>query len=886
MMSTKVTILVLVIILINTISIGIFSFIIHRDDSIKSNSVRAMAIAKSAAMSINPDEFRHVLETNEKDEHYEQLRRHFEKVKEEENLLYFYGGAFDAEAGMTMYIEGHGNIFGLNGEVPLSIFPRAAFEAFENGTACVSDVYRLNIDGSWGVSAYAPIFDENENPIGLVGVLISLSEALARSNHFALIMFLISLSFFFIIIWIPIIFIRRSVAKPLYSLQVASNQIARGDMDIHIPVSRVNDEVGMLSQNFFTMQEIVVGMHQEVKELVENATNGNLNYRAHSEKYPGEWREVITKFNELMDTIMLPIDETADTLHSIANGDFSARITSDYKGDFDRIKKAVNSSAIDLDRYLTEKQNAEKELYRAEQQANRAKSEFLSRMSHEIRTPMNAIIGMTKIAETTDDVSRLRYCLETIGASSAHLLGIINDVLDMSKIEAGKFELEKVPTNIEKMLMKVCNIVIDGMEKKNQQLNVTLGKNLGMNYIADDLRLSQVLTNLLSNAVKFTPGGGRITLGVTEIGRDERANTLRFTISDTGIGMTAEQISRLFNAFEQADGGVSRKYGGTGLGLVISKNIVEKMGGRIWVDSEPGVGSTFSFEVELERASHQETVVFDGVRPEDMRVLIIENDKNIREQFTAITESFGINADTAAEADEASALLVAAEGSGFAYDVIFLAYELPGTNGVDFINKLKITVDRNTVVIITSYLKWHLIEKYAMTNDLTRYITEPLFPSSVLDAINDVEGAMFKRLEKKTEAAAEIADLSGVHIILAEDIAINREIFIALLEQTRISIDVAENGLIAVSMFKQYPDKYDLIIMDIQMPDMDGYQATKAIRALGLPRSATIPIIAMTANAFKEDIDRCIESGMNDHLAKPIDEKAVIEKITRYLRTG
>jgi len=497
MVSTKVSILVLVIIIVNTIAVGLFSYMIQREDSITSNSERIKAIAKTTAMSISPDEFLNALDTNEQNAHYMLLQKQLENIKEEENLLYYYAGAFDPETGMIMYIEGHGEVFGLNGEVPLSIFPKAAFDAFESGKAQVTEVYRLNIDGSWGISAYAPIFDDDQNIIGLVGVLISLTEALERSTNFAITLFGMSFLILVVIVWIPVAYIRKNIARPLFSLQTASNKIAKGDMDINMPVRKSNDEVGMLSRNFTTMQEIVIGMHQEIKDLVENATNGNLSYRANSDKYPGEWHEVITKFNELMDTIMQPIEEATNTLHEIALGDFSARVLSEYKGDFERIKNAVNSTAIDLDRYLTEKEEAERALFRAEQQANRAKSEFLSRMSHEMRTPMNAIIGMTKIAETTDEVTRLKYCLDTIGVSARHLLRIINDVLDMSKIEAGKFELENVPMNIEKMLMKVFNIVIDNMEKKEHKFKVTLGKDLTLNYIADDLRLSQVLTNLL-----------------------------------------------------------------------------------------------------------------------------------------------------------------------------------------------------------------------------------------------------------------------------------------------------------------------------------------------------------------------------------------------------
>ena len=886
MVSTKVSILVLVIIIVNTIVVGLFSYMIQREDSITSNSDRIKAIAKTTALSISPDEFFYALDTNEQNAHYMRLQKQLENIKEAENLLYYYAGAFDPETGMLMYVEGHGEVFGLNGEVPLSIFPEAAFDAFESGKTQVTDVYRLNIDGSWGISAYAPIFDDDMNVIGLVGVLISITEALARSTNFAITLFGMSFLILVVIVWIPVTYIRTNIAKPLFSLQIASNKIAKGDMDIKMPVRKANDEVGMLSRNFTTMQEIVIGMHQEIKDLVENATNGNLSYRANSDKYPGEWHEVITKFNELMDTIMQPIEEATNTLHEIALGDFSARILSEYKGDFERIKNAVNSAAIDLDRYLTQKEEAERALFRAEQQANRAKSEFLSRMSHEMRTPMNAIIGMTKIAETTDDVPRLKYCLDTIGVSSRHLLRIINDVLDMSKIEAGKFELENVPMNIEKMLMKVFNIVIDNMEKKEQKFKVTLGKDLTLNYIADDLRLSQVLTNLLSNAVKFTPEGGTISLHAEEAGRDEQTTKVRFSVSDTGIGMTEDQISRLFNAFEQADGSVSRKYGGTGLGLVISKKIVEKMGGNIWVESEIEKGSTFFFDVVLERSSHQDTVIFDGIRPEDIRVLIIEADDDIRRHFLNLTNKFGIHADTAESTDAALALVDEASSGAREYDIVFLDYDMPGTSCIDFVNELSNRISKNTVIIITTYLEWSHIEDIALENNLTHYIMKPLFPSSILDAINEVVGDKLKKLDIKTDKTPDAPDLSDLYVLLAEDVDINREIFITLLEDTQIKIDSAENGAIAVAMFRENPEKYDLIIMDIQMPEMDGYQATMAIREMGTPQAKNIPIIAMTANAFKEDVDRCIESGMNDHLAKPIDEKAVIEKIISYTRKG
>ena len=390
---------------------------------------------------------------------------------------------------------------------------------------------------------------------------------------------------------------------------------------------------------------------------------------------------------------------------------------------------------------------------------SRAKSDFLSRMSHEIRTPMNAIIGMTKIADNTNDIGKLRYCLATIGVSSAQLLGLINDILDVSKIEAGKFELDFAPFNIEKSLMKVCNLIIDSAERKGQKFDVILGNNMRVHYLGDELRLSQVITNLLSNAVKFTPENGTITLTVEEKQRKEDGSVLRFTVADTGIGMTQEQIGRLFTSFEQADESITRKFGGTGLGLSISKSIIDKMNGTIWVDSEINKGTTFTFDIELKWAAQQSGgVIVNGITPSDLKLLIVEG--------------------------------------------------------------------------------------------------------------------------KETE---DVPDFSDVTLLLAEDVDINREIFITLLENTNVKIDIAENGLIAVQKFTANPEQYNMIIMDVQMPEMDGYEATKTIRALDLPKAKSIPIIAMTANAFKEDVDKCIACGMNDHLAKPVDIKVVIGKILSYL---
>jgi len=384
--------------------------------------------------------------------------------------------------------------------------------------------------------------------------------------------------------------------------------------------------------------------------------------------------------------------------------------------------------------------------------ANRAKSNFLANMSHEIRTPINAIIGMTEICKKTEDLERKNYALVKIEGASTHLLGIINDVLDMSKIEANKLELSPIRYNFNSMLQKSINVINFRLDEKHQKLSINVDKNIPQFLIGDDQRLTQVITNLLSNAVKFTPKEGEIALDAFLIGAIEDAYELRIEIADNGIGISAEQQKKLFNAFGQADSGTSRTYGGTGLGLVISKRIVELMDGKIWIESEAGKGSRFIFTIITKKSEDEPS--------EDI--------------------------------------------SGKSQD----------------------------------------------TSDNNKYI------------------------------------FTGKKLLLVEDIEINREIIISLLEDTELIIDTAENGKDALDMILAAPDKYDVIFMDLQMPHMDGLESTRLIRMHEASIKSTkkrIPIIAMTANVFKEDIDACFAVGMDDHLGKPVDRMEMIEKLAKYL---
>jgi signal transduction histidine kinase/CheY-like chemotaxis protein len=524
--------------------------------------------------------------------------------------------------------------------------------------------------------------------------------------------------------------------------------------------------------------------------------------------------------------------------------------------------------------------------------ATRVKSDFLSRMSHEMRTPMNAIIGMANIAAGTDDKEKLRFCFSTIETSASHLLNLINDVLDMSKIEAGKLELDASPFDMETMLTKVCSIVEEKMDQKDLVLRVVMKKGMNLRYIGDEMRLSQVVANLFSNAIKFTPEKGKILLTVEAVERGENRDRLRFSVSDTGIGMTPEQSERLFSAFQQADASIAKRYGGTGLGLVISKRIVEQMNGQMEVVSEYGKGSTFIFEVELEREVHQEhEFVQEGWDPSKVRVLIADPDPQSLEQFKIIADQLGILSDTAADGPQALSLADAAAREGRPYDVVFLDYGLPGEGAIQTARVLDPAVDKDSVVIMTTFLKWSKIEQEFRGAGIRQFLRKPLFPSSIESMLNKLikkeDAGVTKNPESpgvQREFPERPLDLSGRRILLVDDVEINRMIIMELLEDTNVIIDEAENGEEALSLFeKSEENHYDLVFMDIQMPGIDGYDTTRRLRALARSDAQSVPIVAMTANVYKEDVEKALQAGMDGHLAKPIDIGEVRDLLKKRL---
>jgi len=513
--------------------------------------------------------------------------------------------------------------------------------------------------------------------------------------------------------------------------------------------------------------------------------------------------------------------------------------------------------------------------------ASSAKGEFLSRMSHEMRTPMNAIIGMTSIAKGSKDPDKKEYCLDKIESASKHLLGVINDILDMSKIEANKFELSCQAFDFEKMLINVTNVINFRIEEKKQNLIINQDKNIPVSIIGDELRLSQVITNLLTNAVKFTPESGTITLSAKDLSVPAGKPTLQIEVADNGIGISVEQQSRLFTSFEQAEGGTARKYGGTGLGLAISKRIVELMGGRIWIESEFGTGSKFIFTIEYEEDySKPRTKLI--INKEDMHVLAVDDSPEIREYFTDVMTSLELSYDVAADGYEALNMIINRKDKP--YNIFFVDWKMPKMNGIELTRKIKEITMNNAVIIMISAAEWSDIEKDATEAGVDRFISKPLFQTILINSINECVGFTDNEITNQQTTATERANNYKNHtILIAEDVDINREIMRGILEETGISIDFAENGLEAILMFKEQPSRYSLILMDIHMPEMDGYEATRKIRALDYESIKAIPIIAMTANVFREDIEKCLSAGMNDHIGKPIDIDDLFKKFELYL---
>ncbi len=531
------------------------------------------------------------------------------------------------------------------------------------------------------------------------------------------------------------------------------------------------------------------------------------------------------------------------------------------------------------DELLKERQALQEALDAAEQ-ASRAKTAFLSSMSHEIRTPMNAIIGLDNIALNDPDISpKTREYLEKIGVSAQHLLGIINDILDMSRIESGRMVIRNEEFSFSGMLEQVNSVISSQCRDKGLKYDCrTVGK-IDDYYFGDETKLRQVMVNILGNAVKFTPEGGTVTFLIEEGQRFGGKAVLKMTFRDTGIGMSREYLPRIFDAFSQEDSSSTSKYGSTGLGMPITKSIVELMNGRIEVESEKGKGTTFTVTVTLGESRRQAGTLEGGIQPGELDVLVVDDDPIALEHAQIVLGQAGVRCELAPSGEAALEKVSLRHARREDYDLLLVDWKMPEMDGVETTRRIRAVVGSDTpIVILTSY-NWDEIMEEARHAGVDTFVAKPLFAGTVLDQFQEA----FSR--KKAKAAVPRADLKGRRVLLAEDVEVNAEIMVMVLGMREMDADVAENGRIAVDKYLAHPaGYYDAILMDMRMPEMDGLEATRAIRASGRKDAETIPIIALTANAFDEDVQRSMQAGLNAHLSKPVEPDALFDTLEMMIK--
>ncbi len=531
---------------------------------------------------------------------------------------------------------------------------------------------------------------------------------------------------------------------------------------------------------------------------------------------------------------------------------------------------------------LTESREALKDALAQAENANKAKTAFLSNMSHEIRTPMNAIIGLNNIAMNDSTASdKVKEYLEKTGTSAQHLLGIINDILDMSRIESGRMTIKKEEFSFARSLEQVNTIISGQCRDKGLTYDCHLIGNIDDYYVGDDMKLKQVMINILGNAVKFTPEGGSVQFTIEEGPRYDNKATLKLIISDTGIGMSKEYLPHIFEAFSQEDSSSTNTYGSTGLGMPITKSIVELMNGHIEVESEKGKGTTFTVTVTLGESDRKNIdEKEDNLKPHDLSVLVIDDDRIALEHAEIILGQIGIKCDTAESGWEGVDKVRIRHGRREDYDLILVDWKMPGMDGIETTRQIRSVVGLETPIIILTSFNWDEIAEDAKEAGVDTFVPKPLFAGSVMDEFREAFRRKNELLERKT------ADLKGKRVLLAEDVSVNAEIMMMVLSMREMEAELAANGKIAVEMFADHEaGYYDAILMDLRMPVMDGLEATRTIRAMEREDAKRIPIIALTANAFDEDVQRSMQAGLNAHLSKPVEPEALFETLELLINT-
>ncbi len=554
------------------------------------------------------------------------------------------------------------------------------------------------------------------------------------------------------------------------------------------------------------------------------------------------------------------------------------RSKSDKEG---QISRSVGACFVNSDaetRRAMEQQQALNDALSAAEEASKAKTAFLSNMSHEIRTPMNAIIGLDSIALNDPDVpERTREYLEKIGASAEHLLGLINDILDMSRIESGRLTLKNEEFSFGKLLEAVNTMFSSQCQDKGLSYKCSINSDIDEYYIGDNTKLRQVLINILGNAVKFTDEGGEVKLQIERKAKFEGKSTLCFKISDTGIGISEEYLPHIFDPFSQEDSSSTNKYGSSGLGMAITKRIVEMMNGNIRVESQKGVGTTFIVTVTLSDSDRTDNgEQYDDIHPEKMTVLIIDDDPVALKHAQLVLEKVGVTSETADNGKKAVEMVKLRHARREPYKLILVDWKMPELDGIETTRMIRKAVGHESAIIILTAYRWDDIQDEAIQAGVDSFLPKPLFAAAIMD---EFKSAVKKKKLSEQDGKAK-TDLRGKRVLLAEDMAINAEIMMMVLNMREIKADHAENGRIAVELFASHPEGYyDAILMDMRMPEMDGLEASRTIRAMERADAKTVPIIALTANAFDEDVQRSMQAGLNAHLSKPVQPEVLFDTL-------
>ena len=715
-------------------------------------------------------------------------------------------------------------------------------------------------------------------------------------------------------------FYRRKVVRPLVHLTRQAQQLLAGRRNVRFVGAQIGKpaiEIAELAKTLDNYQKLAIELdaqseelrlaNAEQKAIVESATSGialvkeRIIERGNSKLHeifgwpPGELIGQSTRVWDVDDAAWA-VDENV-LYDPVWRGETSIHEMQFARRDQTRFWSRIAGRAVDagdpakgsvwIIDDITAEHEAAAEMRRARalaEDAARMKSDFLANMSHEIRTPMNAIIGMAYLALKADPTPRLRDYLKKIQTSSQLLLGIINDILDLSKIEAGKMVVEHTDFDLGQVLDSVTNLIAERAANKGLELVIEIADEVPTKLVGDPLRLGQVLVNYANNAVKFTERG-EIEISIALAQADDDSVLLRFAVRDTGIGLSDEQRARLFKNFEQADSSTTRKYGGTGLGLVIAKQLAEMMGGEVGVDSELGRGSTFWFTARLGRSAVKTRVLQPKPELRGRRLLVVDDSETARDVIGDMLRSMSFRVDAAASGADAVAQVARAAAADAPFEVAFIDWQMPAQDGIATAADIRaLGLDRPPhLVMITAYGRDELF-KAAEAAGIGDVLIKPLSASLLFDSVMRALGAAGEETPREAETTssleAQLATIAGARVLLVEDNDMNQEVASELLSGAGCVVDLAENGQIALDKVQRA--SYDVVLMDMQMPVMDGIAATQAIRRL--PALRGLPIVAMTANAMQGDRERCLAAGMQDHVAKPIEPDDLWRALLKWVK--